>query len=129
MANLKVKIVVRVTDPDGKRSWVPATGKNDPKGPFYLRYYEGSSPKHVKAGRFYDEAPVTERVEDTRFRNSRRASCFLCWRETTAAKPSTPNLCFPNPKRRISWRSIGGSTSAPAATRSRVRGLIAAAGT
>ncbi len=26
MANLKVSIVVRTTNPDGKRGWVPATG-------------------------------------------------------------------------------------------------------
>jgi hypothetical protein len=38
MANLKVSIVVRTTNPDGKRGWVPATGKNDPVGPLYLRY-------------------------------------------------------------------------------------------
>lgn len=53
MANLKVCIVVRVSGPHGKCSWVPATGKNDPNGPLYLRYYKGSSQKHVKAGRFY----------------------------------------------------------------------------
>jgi len=33
MANLKVSIVVRTTDSNGNRSWVPATGKNDPAGP------------------------------------------------------------------------------------------------
>ena len=56
MSNLKVTIVVRTKGPNGKRGWVPATGKNDPVGPLYLRYYKGSSPKHIKAGRFYDEA-------------------------------------------------------------------------
>jgi hypothetical protein len=60
MANLKVSIVVRTKDSDGKRGWVPAAGKNDPAGPLYLRYYNGSSPKHVKAGRFYDEAEVAK---------------------------------------------------------------------
>lgn len=37
MAKLKVSIVVRTKDSDGKRGWVPATGKNDPAGPLYLR--------------------------------------------------------------------------------------------
>lgn len=60
MANLKVRIVVRATCPDGKRGWVPATGKNDPVGPLYLRYYQGSFPKYVKAGRFFDEAEVAK---------------------------------------------------------------------
>lgn len=60
MANLKVSIVVRVTDSDGNRNWVPATGTNDPQGPYYLRYYKGSKPKHVKAGRFYDEAEAAK---------------------------------------------------------------------
>ena len=60
MANLKVSIVVRTKGPDGKRRWVPATGKNDPAGPLYLRYYTGSYQKHVKAGRFYDEAEVAK---------------------------------------------------------------------
>jgi len=60
MANLKVSIVVRITDSNGKRGWVPATGKNDPAGPLYLRYYHGSIAKHIKAGRFYDEAEVAK---------------------------------------------------------------------
>ena len=30
MANLKVSIVVRTTNPDGKRRWTPASGTNDP---------------------------------------------------------------------------------------------------
>jgi integrase len=60
MANLKVSIVVRTKGPDGKRGWVPATGKNDPAGPLYLRYYAGSCQKHSKAGRFYDEAEVAK---------------------------------------------------------------------
>jgi hypothetical protein len=60
MSNLKAIIVVRTKGPDRKRGWVPATGKNDPVGPQYLRYYKGSSPKHIKAGRFYDEAEVAE---------------------------------------------------------------------
>ena len=47
MANLKVSVVVRTKGPDRKRGRVPATGKNDPADPLYLRYYEGSSPKHV----------------------------------------------------------------------------------
>ena len=50
MANLKVSIFVRVSGPNGKRSWVPATGKNDPNGPLYLCYYKGSSNFHVRAG-------------------------------------------------------------------------------
>ena len=37
-----------------------AKGKNDPVGPLYLRYYHGSFPKYVKAGRFYDEAEVAK---------------------------------------------------------------------
>jgi hypothetical protein len=45
MANLKVKIVVRVTDPEGKRSWVPATGKNDPNGPLYSPLLQGKLPE------------------------------------------------------------------------------------
>ncbi len=60
MSNLKVTIVVRTKGPDRKRGWVPATGKNDPVGPLYLRYYKGSSPRHIKAGRFYDEAEVAK---------------------------------------------------------------------
>lgn len=60
MANLKVSIVVRTTDPNGKRGWVPATGKTDPAGPLNLRYYQRSVPKHIKAGRFFDEAEVAK---------------------------------------------------------------------
>ena len=60
MANLKVSIVVRVSGPNGKRRWVRATGKNDPNGPLYLRYYMERFQKHVKAGRFYDEAEAAK---------------------------------------------------------------------
>jgi len=60
MANLRVRIVVRTKGSDGKRSWVPATGKNDPAGPLYLRYYRGPSPKYIKAGRFLDEAEAAK---------------------------------------------------------------------
>jgi hypothetical protein len=56
MANLKVIIFVRTTSPEGKRGWVPATGKNDPAGPLYLRWYEGSAARHVKAGTDYRDA-------------------------------------------------------------------------
>ena len=70
MANLKVSIVVRTKGPDGKRGRVPATGKNDPADPLYLRYYEGSSPKHVKAGRFYDEAEVAKICLERRLKAS-----------------------------------------------------------
>lgn len=60
MANLKVSIVVRTTSPEGKRGWVPAIGKSDPPGPLYLRYYQGSRPKHIKAGKYYDEAEAAQ---------------------------------------------------------------------
>jgi integrase len=45
----KVTIVIRVTNSDGKRSWVPATGKQDPEGPLYLRHTVRSQPKYVRA--------------------------------------------------------------------------------
>lgn len=45
----KVTIVIRTTSPDGKRGWCLATGKNDPRGPFYLRHCIGSQPKYVRA--------------------------------------------------------------------------------
>lgn len=60
MANLKVTIVVRTTSPEGKRSWVVANGKTDPPGGYYLRHCQGSSPKYIKAGNFYDEAEMAQ---------------------------------------------------------------------
>jgi integrase len=60
MANLKVTIVVRTTSPEGKRSWVVANGKTDPPGGYYLRHCQGSSPKYIKVGNFYDEAEMAQ---------------------------------------------------------------------
>jgi hypothetical protein len=60
MANLQVSIVVRTTSPEGKRGWVKATGKNDPAGPLYLRWYTGSKPQHKFAGKHYDEAEAAQ---------------------------------------------------------------------
>lgn len=59
MANLKVTIVVRVAQ-DGKRRWVPAKGKGDPSGSYYLRYCQGKIPKYVKVktGNTYDQAEI-----------------------------------------------------------------------
>jgi integrase len=70
MANLKVTIVVRTTSSDGKRGWVPATGKNDPSGPLYLRWYEGSSAKHQFAGKFYDEAEAAQLKQERKLKAS-----------------------------------------------------------
>lgn len=58
MANLKVSIVVRPTV--GKRTPVPATGKNDPAGSYYLRYCVGNVPKLVKAGESYRDAEIAQ---------------------------------------------------------------------
>jgi hypothetical protein len=33
-----VTVVIRTTSPEGKRGLHPATGRNDPEGPLYLRY-------------------------------------------------------------------------------------------
>ena len=61
MANLNVTIVIRTTNPEGKRRWVRATGKkNDPSGPLYLRYCVGSDPKYFKAGNSFQEAEVAK---------------------------------------------------------------------
>jgi len=61
MANLKVVVVVRTTSPDGRRGWQPATGKNDPAGPLYLRWYEGSKARHEKVeGTTYEEAELAQ---------------------------------------------------------------------
>jgi hypothetical protein len=61
MANLKVSIVVRTTGPDGRRGSVNATGKNDPAGPLYLRWYAGSKPQHKKVdGNSFDEAEAQQ---------------------------------------------------------------------
>ncbi|HWF39104.1 MAG TPA: hypothetical protein VG322_11325 [Candidatus Acidoferrales bacterium] len=59
MANLKVTIVVRVAQ-NGKRSWLPASGKGDPSGSYYLRYCQGKIPKYVKVktGNTYDQAEI-----------------------------------------------------------------------
>jgi len=60
MANLKVVIVIR-TKIDGKRGWVPATGKkSDPAGPLYLRWYAGGAARYVLAGDYYDEAEAAQ---------------------------------------------------------------------
>jgi hypothetical protein len=61
MANLKASVMIRVTTAVGVRGWVKATGgKNDPAGPFYLRYYKDSRQRHVKAGDHNDEALVAQ---------------------------------------------------------------------
>jgi integrase len=59
MANLKVVIVVRTTD-EGKRNWVPATGKKDPAGSLYLRHYEGSTVRYTKTSDTYEEAEMAK---------------------------------------------------------------------
>jgi hypothetical protein len=59
MANLKVVIVVRATD-EGKRNWVPATGKKDPAGPLYLRHYEGGTVRYTKTSDTYEEAEMAK---------------------------------------------------------------------
>jgi len=38
MANLKVKIILRLTASKG-RGWVEASGKTDPPGTYYLRFF------------------------------------------------------------------------------------------
>ena len=58
MANLCVTIVVRTTGI--KRTWVKATGKNDPPGSYYLRYCQRSTPRYIKAGASFDEAEVAK---------------------------------------------------------------------
>jgi len=60
MANLHVTIVIRTTSPEGKRGWIRATGKKDPKGPLYLRYCSGSKPRYTKAGNSFDEAEAAK---------------------------------------------------------------------
>lgn len=66
MANLKVSLKIRVTA-GGVRSWVPATGRSiDPKGPFYLCWCEGSTPKFKKAGDTYEEAQAGQIRQERR---------------------------------------------------------------
>ena len=59
MANLTVTILIRTTQ-DGKRAWIPATGKNDPAGAFYIRWCQGSRSRFTKAGDTYDEAELAQ---------------------------------------------------------------------
>jgi hypothetical protein len=59
MANLNVNIVYRMTDPDGRRLWRLARGK-DPSDNYYLQWYEGSRQKHTKAGDNYQEAELAQ---------------------------------------------------------------------
>src|ERR1035441_465333 len=58
MGNLCVTIVVRTTGI--KRTWVKATGKNDPAGSYYLRYCQRSTSRYIKAGASFDEAEVAK---------------------------------------------------------------------
>jgi integrase len=39
---------------------VIANGKTDPPGGYYLRHCQGSSPKYIKVGNFYDEAEMAQ---------------------------------------------------------------------
>ena len=59
MANLTVTILIRTTQ-DGKRAWIPATGKKDPAGAFYIRWCEGSRSRFTKAGETYEEAELAQ---------------------------------------------------------------------
>ena|ERR1700688_3993388 len=65
MANLKVVVVIRTTSPEGRRGWVVASGKKDPLGPLYLRWYVGSAARHEKVeGAAYHDAELAKlRVE------------------------------------------------------------------
>ena len=61
MANLKVVIVVRTTSPEGQRGWVVASGKKDPLGPLYLRWYVGSAARYEKVdGDTYHDAELAK---------------------------------------------------------------------
>jgi integrase len=44
----------------GKRGWAVATGENDPTGPLYLRWYERSKARQVKADASYEEAELAQ---------------------------------------------------------------------
>jgi len=59
MANLTVTILIRTTQ-NGKRAWIPATGKNDPAGAFYLRWCQGSRPRFTKVGDTYEDAELAQ---------------------------------------------------------------------
>lgn len=60
MANLKVTIVIRTKEGNGKRNYRVANGKTDSPGSFYLSYYQGSTPRYIKAGDTYDEAELAQ---------------------------------------------------------------------
>jgi integrase len=57
MPNLRVSVVLYTE----AKKWVKATGKKtDPAGQLYLRWYEGSKPKHIRAGVSWDEAEAAQ---------------------------------------------------------------------
>ena len=61
MANLKVVVVIRTTSPEGRRGRVVASGKKDPIGPLYLRWYVGSAARHEKVeGATYHDAELAK---------------------------------------------------------------------
>jgi integrase len=57
MANLKVKIVLRLPASQG-RGWIEANGKADPPGTYYLRFYASSRVKHERVEGDFHEAEL-----------------------------------------------------------------------
>ena len=60
MANIRTRIVIRTTTPEGKRSWVVANGKTDPSGSYYIRHCVGDKPRYTHAGATYQEAELEQ---------------------------------------------------------------------
>lgn len=67
MANLKVRLVSRVTNPEGKRSWVAATAASHP-APLYLLYYSGSRPVYEKTADNWEDAEIAKMRAEKRLR-------------------------------------------------------------
>jgi hypothetical protein len=85
MANLAVSIVIRVKQ-DGKRNWVPARGKGDPAGSYYIRYGVGSTPKYIYVGKDYHQA------ETARLRQERALKAASIGAVIPQTVPGQPKL-------------------------------------
>jgi integrase len=90
MANLTVTILVRTTQ-DGKRVWIPASGKTDPAGSYYIRFCEGSRQRIIKRYKHEQQDVVIESYEDAEIAKLRLERKFKATSQgfiVAEAKPS-----------------------------------------